>query len=191
MQVLLPQLLLLHFSSSHGGSFYNTCFEAGYSLYRRMQSPQQAVRFALTGVLWTYVRWLLYRCLNILALQYPDSGKLSTDVPDVDTGIDWLVYLARYSQQCQAQSHFVVRSRLDIVENTEIMVGPNQSFYCGTLRPDCRPFRTGIFRCLLQLQSRDSAGVYSLLWIYQAGSRFLSWNALQAPVPGMPHRYSP
>ena len=83
--------------------------------------------------------------LNILALQYPDSGKLSTDVPDVDTGIDWLVYLARYSQQCQAQSHFVVRSRLDIVENTEIMVGPNQSFYCGTLRPDCRPFRTGIF----------------------------------------------
>ena len=84
--------------------------------------------------------------LNILALQYPDSGKLSTDVPDVDTGIDWLVYLARYSQQCQAQSHFVVRSRLDIVENTEIMVGPNQSFYCGTLRPDCRPFRTGIFR---------------------------------------------
>ena len=84
-------------------------------------------------------------CVNILALQYPDSGKLSTDVPDVDTGIDWLVYLARYSQQCQAQSHFVVRSRLDIVENTEIMVGPNQSFYCGTLRPDCRPFRTGIF----------------------------------------------
>lgn len=83
--------------------------------------------------------------MNILALQYPDSGKLSTDVPDVDTGIDWLVYLARYSQQCQAQSHFVVRSRLDIVENTEIMVGPNQSFYCGTLRPDCRPFRTGIF----------------------------------------------
>ena len=83
--------------------------------------------------------------MNILALQYPDSGKLSTDVPDVDTGIDWLVYLAQYSQQCQAQSHFVVRSRLDIVENTEIMVGPNQSFYCGTLRPDCRPFRTGIF----------------------------------------------
>ena len=45
--------------------------------------------------------------LNILALQYPDSGKLSTDVPDVDTGIDWLVYLAQYSQQCQAQSRFV------------------------------------------------------------------------------------
>ena len=84
--------------------------------------------------------------LNILALQYPDSGKLSTDVLDVDTGIDWLVYPARYSQQCQAQSHFVVRSRLDIVENTEIMVGPNQSFYRGTLRPDCRPFRAGIFR---------------------------------------------
>ena len=71
--------------------------------------------------------------MTILALQYPDSGKLSTDVPDVDTGIDWLVYLAQYSQQCQAQSHFVVRSRLDIVENTEIMAGPNQSFYCGTL----------------------------------------------------------
>ena len=83
--------------------------------------------------------------MNILALQYPDSGKLSTDVLDVDTGIDWLVYPARYSQQCQAQSHFVVRSRLDIVENTEIMVGPNQSFYRGTLRPDCRPFRAGIF----------------------------------------------
>ena len=79
--------------------------------------------------------------MNILALQYRDSGKLSTDVPDVDTGIDWLVYLAQYSQQCQAQSHFVVRSRLDTVENTEIMAGPNQAFYCGTLRPDCRPFR--------------------------------------------------
>ena len=84
--------------------------------------------------------------MNILALQYRDSGKLSTDVPDVDTGIDWLVYLAQYSQQCQAQSHFVVRSRLDIVEHTEIMVVPNQSFYRGTLRPDCRPFRAGIFR---------------------------------------------
>lgn len=83
--------------------------------------------------------------MNILALQYRDSGKLSTDVPDVDTGIDWLVYLAQYSQQCQAQSHFVVRSRLDTVENTEIMAGSNQAFYCGTLRPDCRPFRTGIF----------------------------------------------
>ena len=71
--------------------------------------------------------------VTILALQYPDSGKLSTDVPDVDTGIDWLVYLAQYSQQCQAQSRFGVRSRLDIVENTEIMAGPNQSFYCGTL----------------------------------------------------------
>ena len=71
--------------------------------------------------------------VTILALQYPDSGKLSTDVPDVDTGIDWLVYLAQYSQQCQAQSRFGVRRRLDIVENTEIMAGPNQSFYCGTL----------------------------------------------------------
>ena len=71
--------------------------------------------------------------LTILALQYPDSGKLSTDVPDMDTGIDWLVYLAQYSLQCQAQSRLVVRSRLDIVENTEIMAGPYQSFYCGTL----------------------------------------------------------
>ena len=87
----------------------------------------------------------MFITLNILALQYRDSGKLSTDVPDVDTGVDWLVYLAQHSQQCQAQSHFVVRSRLDIVENTEIMVGPNQSFYRGTLRPDCRPFRAGIF----------------------------------------------
>ena len=83
--------------------------------------------------------------MNILALQYRDSGKLSTDVPNVDTGVDWLVYLAQHSQQCQAQSHFVVRSRLDIVENTEVMAGPNQAFYCGTLRPDYRPFRTGIF----------------------------------------------
>ena len=88
---------------------------------------------------------LLLLNLNILALQYRDSGKLSTDVPDVDTGIDWLVYLAQYSQQCQAQSHFVVRSRLDTVENTEIMAGPNQAFCCGTLRPDCCPFRIGIF----------------------------------------------
>ena len=77
--------------------------------------------------------FLSYLSVTILALQYPDSGKLSTDVPDVDTGIDWLVYLAQYSLQCQAQSRFVVRSRLDIVENTEIMAGPNQSFYCGTL----------------------------------------------------------
>lgn len=76
---------------------------------------------------------MIHTGVTILALQYPDSGKLSTDVPDVDTGIDWLVYLAQYSQQCQAQSRFGVRSRLDIVENTEIMAGPNQSFYCGTL----------------------------------------------------------
>lgn len=91
------------------------------------------------------------RWMNILALQYPDSGKLSTDVLDVDTGIDWLVYPARYSQQCQAQSHFVVRSRLDIVENTEIMVGSSQSFYRGTLRPDCRPFRAGIFSGMIYM----------------------------------------
>ena len=90
--------------------------------------------------------WCGRPAMNILALQYRDSGKLSTDVPNVDTGVDWLVYLAQHSQQCQAQSHFVVRSRLDIVENTEIMAGPNQAFYCGTLRPDYRPFRTGIFR---------------------------------------------
>ena len=25
------------------------------------------------------------------------------------------------------------------------MAGFNQAFYCGTFRPDCRPFRTGIF----------------------------------------------
>jgi len=31
--------------------------------------------------------------VNILAQQYRNSGILSTDVPDVDTGIDWLGYL--------------------------------------------------------------------------------------------------
>lgn len=76
---------------------------------------------------------------------YYDSGNLNTHVPDVDTGIDWLVCLAQYSQQCHVQSHFVVQSRLDIVENTEIMAGLNQAFYCDTFRPDCRPFRTGTF----------------------------------------------
>ena len=96
------------------------------------------------------------RFLNILALQYRDSGKLSTDVPNVDTGVDWLVYLAQHSQQCQAQSHFVVRSRLDIVENTEIMAGPNQAFYCGTLRPDYRPFRTGIFNSKLSFRKHKN-----------------------------------
>lgn len=84
--------------------------------------------------------------MNILAHQYLDSGKLSTDVPDMDTGIDWLVYLARYSQQCQACFAPQSGSGLDIVENTEIMAGPNQLFYCGTLRPDCCSFRTGIFK---------------------------------------------
>ena len=58
----------------------------------------------------------------------PQKVAICTDVPDVDTGIDWLVYLAQYSLQCQAQSRFVVRSRLDIVENTEIMVAPISHF---------------------------------------------------------------
>ena len=94
-----------------------------------MRMPGKADLFHLAAS----IIWHTKANVNILALQYPDSGKLSTDVPDVDTGIDWLVYLAQYSLQCQAQSRFVVRSRLDIVENTEIMAGPNQSFYCGTL----------------------------------------------------------
>ena len=121
--------------------------------------------------------------MNILALQYLDSGKLSTDVSDTDTGIDWLIYPAQYSQQCQAQSHFVVRSRLDIVENTEIMVGLNQAFYCGTLRPDCRSFRAGIFTSLQRNNSRIF-GVcqYSFFWICfqrksekQSGSISFRW----------------
>ena len=117
--------------------------------------------------------------LNILALQYPDSGKLSTDVLDVDTGIDWLVYPARYSQQCQAQSHFVVRSRLDIVENTEIMAGPNPAFYCGTLRPDYRPFRTGIF-----IQTTDGFGKAVLVlpadFFSQLASLFSGWGQTES-----------
>lgn len=64
------------------------------------------------------------KILNILAQQYCNSGILSTDVPDVDTGIDWLGYLAQNSRQCQAQSRFTVRSRLDIVVNSEIIVNP-------------------------------------------------------------------
>ena len=68
--------------------------------------------------------WLL----NILAQQYRNSGILSTDVPDVNTGIDWLGYLVQNSQECQAQSRFVVRSRLDILVNSEIIVNPNQVF---------------------------------------------------------------
>ena len=138
--------------------------------------------------------------MNILALQYPDSGKLSTDVPDVDTGIDWLVYLARYSQQCQAQSHFVVRSRLDIVENTEIMVGPNQSFYCGTLRPDCRPFRTGIFNWSeeLKLACSDWIRDYlpNTLTFIDVDDKefhiFKPWrNFYQANYPLLAHKYLP
>lgn len=97
------------------------------------------------GIVSIFLASLQTGMMNILVPQYPDSGKLGTDVPDVDTGIDWLVYLAQYSQQCRVQSHFGVRSRLDIVENTEIMPGPNQVFYYGTLRPDCHPFGAGIF----------------------------------------------
>ena len=55
------------------------------------------------------------------------SGRYNTVIPEnyVPTFrtwipaliVDWLVYLARYSQQYQAQSHFVVlRSRIDNVE---------------------------------------------------------------------------
>ena len=68
MQVLLLQLRLLHSSSFHGGSFYNTCSEAGYSLYRHMRLPLRAVRFVLNGVLWIYVRWPLYKRLLKLRL---------------------------------------------------------------------------------------------------------------------------
>lgn len=78
--------------------------------------------------------------MNILAQQYCNSGILSTDVPDVDTGIDWLGCLAQNSQQCQAQSRFAVHSRLDIVVNFEIIANHNRAFYCGTLWPDCSPF---------------------------------------------------
>src|SRR5699024_5290479 len=106
MQVLLLQLQLLHSSSFHGGSFYNTCSEAGYSLYRHMRLPLRAVRFVLNGVLWIYVRWPLYKRL-------------------------------------------------------------------------------------LKLRLIGGAGVCFLLWIYQAGLHFPSWNALPVPAPGMPHRYSP
>lgn len=101
-------------------------------MHLRSQAIKRIEKLTFESVYNSYPEDLLFH-LTILALQYPDSGKLSTDVPDVDTGIDWLVYLAQYSLQCQAQSRFVVRSRLDIVENTEIMAGPNQSFYCGTL----------------------------------------------------------
>ena len=96
MQVPLLQLLLLHSLFCHDGSFYNICCEAGYSPCRHMQSPPQIARFVSIGVLWTYGRWLLYRCL-------------------------------------------------------------------------------------LQLQLAGSAGVYFLLWIYQAGSHYLNWNVLQVP----------
>ena len=71
--------------------------------------------------------------VNILAQLYRNSGILSTDVPDVDTGIDWLDCFFQNLQQCQAQSRFAVHSRLDIAANSEIIANPNQAFYCGTL----------------------------------------------------------
>ena len=71
--------------------------------------------------------------LNILAKQYRDSGIMSTDVPDEDTGIDRLDCFPQNSHQCQAQSRFAVHSRLDIVVDSEIIDAANQAFYCGTL----------------------------------------------------------
>lgn len=71
--------------------------------------------------------------LNILAKQYRDSGIMSTDVPDEDTGIDRLGCFPQNLHQCQAQSRFAVHSRLDIVVDSEIIDAANQAFYCGTL----------------------------------------------------------
>lgn len=71
--------------------------------------------------------------VNILAKQYRDSGIMSTDVPDEDTGIDRLDCFPQNSHQCQAQSRFAVHSRLDIVVDSEIIDAANQAFYCGTL----------------------------------------------------------
>lgn len=71
--------------------------------------------------------------LNILAKQYRDSGIMSTDVPDEDTGIDRLGCFPQNLHQCQAQSRFEVHSRLDIVVDSEIIDAANQAFYCGTL----------------------------------------------------------
>ena len=66
--------------------------------------------------------------MNILEQLYRNSGILSTDVPDVDTGIDWLDCFAQNLQQCQAQRRFAVHSRLDIATNSEITAPPNQAF---------------------------------------------------------------
>lgn len=71
--------------------------------------------------------------MNILAKQYRDSGIMSTDVPDEDTGIDRLGCFPQNLHQCQAQSRFAVHSRLDIVVDSEIIDAANQAFYCGTL----------------------------------------------------------
>ena len=75
----------------------------------------------------------IIQVLNILAKQYRDSGIMSTDVPDEDTGIDRLDCFPQNSHQCQAQSRFAVHSRLDIVVDSEIIDAANQAFYCGTL----------------------------------------------------------
>ena len=48
-----------------------------------------------------------------------------------------------------------------------------------------------LYKRLLKLRLIGGAGVCFLLWIYQAGLHFPSWNALPVPAPGMPHRYSP
>ena len=71
--------------------------------------------------------------VNILAKQYRDSGIMSTDVPDEDTGIDRLGCFPQNLHQCQAQSRFAVHSRLDIVVDSEMIDAANQAFYCGTL----------------------------------------------------------
>ena len=76
---------------------------------------------------------LILVLMNILAKQYRDSGIMSTDVPDEDTGIDRLDCFPQNSHQCQAQSRFAVHSRLDIVVDSEIIDAANQAFYCGTL----------------------------------------------------------
>ena len=70
--------------------------------------------------------------MNILAKQYRDSGIMSTDVPDEDTGIDRLGCFPQNLHQCQAQSRFAVHSRLDFVANSETMGASNQTFYSST-----------------------------------------------------------
>ena len=70
--------------------------------------------------------------VDILVRRYRNSGIMSTDVPDVDTGIDWLSCFPQNSRQCQAQSRFAVHSRLDFVANSETMGASNQTFYSST-----------------------------------------------------------